>query len=177
MLSGVVDGLVGDGWRTAVVARSEAALHALAGRTARPAEVLALPSDYSDPERFRVALKRARCEVGPFRLALLWVHSPSRDIALPIVAEALADDAVVVDVRSSAAADPTRVQPPPPPVLAAAPRDYRPVVLGFTDGPAGPRWLSHQEISDGVLAVARALAPPAAQGWTVGRVRPWHDRP
>jgi hypothetical protein len=156
------------------------ALRALVGRTARPAEVLALPSDYSDPERFRAALRRARHEVRPFRLAVLWVHSPSRDVALPIVAEALADDAVVVDVRSSAAADPTREQPPPPSVLAAAPRDYRPVVRGFIDGPAGPRWLTHQEISDGVLAAARALAPPAAhddRGWSVGRVRPWHDRP
>lgn len=180
MLSGVVGGLVADGWRTAVVARSGAALRALAGRGARPGEVLTLPADYSDPERFSAALQRVRHEVGPFRLAVLWVHSPSREVALPVVAEALADDAVVVDVRSSAAADPTRDQPSPPSVLAAAPRDYRPVVLGFADGPAGPRWLTHQEISDGVLAATRAPAPPAAPdewGWTVGRVRPWHDRP
>jgi NAD(P)-dependent dehydrogenase (short-subunit alcohol dehydrogenase family) len=155
MLSGVVGGLVADGWRTAVVARSKAALRALVGRTARPAEVLALPSDYSDPERFRAALSRARHEVGPFRLAVLWVHSPSRDVALPIVAEALADDAVVVDVRSSAAADPTREQPPPPSVLAAAPRGQAPDVGGDVLTRHRPRY--SQVIADQVVAVVHLV--------------------
>ncbi|MER6628587.1 hypothetical protein ABT301_10135 [Streptomyces sp. NPDC000987] len=180
MLAGVVRGLVADGRRTAVVARSEEALNAPADGAGPAGEVLPLSADYSDAGRFRAALRRARREAGLFRLAALWVHTPGRETALPVVAEVLAEDAVVVDVRGSAAADPTRERVPPPSVLDRAPRDYRPVVLGFTDGPAGPRRLTHQEISDGVLAVARAGTRPAREDfrhWTIGRVRPWHDRP
>ncbi|MFJ4922210.1 hypothetical protein [Streptomyces sp. NPDC088725] len=180
MLAGVVHGLVADGWRTTVVARGERSLGTLADRTTGRDRVMTLPADYSDPGGFRSALEQAVGEVGRFQLAVLWVHTPSRDDALPVVAGALTEDAVVVDVRGSVVADPTRNKPLPPSALAASPRDYRPVVLGFTDGPAGPRWLTHHEISDGVLSAARAPAASAApdeHGWVVGRVRPWHDRP
>ncbi|MFF8695125.1 hypothetical protein ACF08W_23280 [Streptomyces sp. NPDC015144] len=181
MLSGTVRGLVADGLRTAVAARGEAALRALVRSTAHPARTLALATDYTDTRGFRSALERARDELGPFRTVVLWIRTPSRDTALPVVADVLAAGAVVVDVRGSAAAAPGRARPLPPPDLAGC--DHRPVVLGFADGPDGTRWLTHQEIADGVLAAARAPAPAAtsatddAPARVIGRVRPWHDRP
>ncbi len=87
-----------------------------------------------------------------------------------------AEDALVVDVLGSAALGPSHAGTTGPRSLPVpAGRTYRRVVLGFADGPQGTRWLTHREISDGVLA---AVDPRQQDAVTVvGRVTPWSQRP
>ncbi|MEU1476216.1 hypothetical protein [Streptomyces sp. NPDC005760] len=165
MLSGTVQALADQGCTTAVLARRP-------GPPARTGPVVAVPVDYTDPAALKDALFKAVRDTGRFRLAVLWVHTPAQASAYGVIAQALTDDALVVEVLGSAAAAPSA-----PPATAPAPfhgHRYRRVVLGFADGDDGTtRWLSHREISEGVTAALRT--PEDLR--IIGRVRPWTDRP
>ncbi|RAJ60012.1 hypothetical protein K378_04709 [Streptomyces sp. Amel2xB2] len=175
MLAGVVRGLVRAGRRTAVVARSEARIRSVAAGTDDPAKVLAVPADYTRPETLETALGQALTAGERFTAAVLWVHGSHRPVVHGLLADRLAPGALLVDVLGSAVLDPSRgaLRRPAYAVPGAA---YRAAVLGFADGADGMRWLTHAEISDGVLAALEegSEAPPAR---VVGRVEPWADRP
>jgi len=165
MLSGTVRALADDGCTTAVLAR-----RAASALWAGP--VVPMPVDYTDPAALTDALRRTVRDTGRFRLAVLWVHTPSQAAAYGVIAETLTDDALVVEVLGSAAAAPSA-----PPATAPAPfrgHRYRRVVLGFADGGDGTtRWLSHREISKGVTTAVRT----PGDFRIIGRIRPWSDRP
>jgi molybdopterin-guanine dinucleotide biosynthesis protein A len=95
------------------------------------------PIDYRDPAGLREALARSIQARGPLELAVCWIHTDAPG-APRVVADALAPGARLVQVFG------TRVWP-----LADVPLHvaYRRVLLGSADG----RWLSHEEISSGVL--------------------------
>jgi hypothetical protein len=176
MLAGVVRGLVRAGCRTAVVARNASRITGVVAGTRDPERVLAVPADYTRPDSLKVALDAALMSGERFATAVLWVHRPHRPVVREVVSGLLAADALLVDVLGSAALDPSRERPPAPPSLPESGVTYRQVVLGFTEGQGGSRWLTHQEISDGVLAaVADGDRGPATR--VVGRVEPWADRP
>jgi hypothetical protein len=176
MLAGVVRGLVRAGCRTAVVARNASRITGVAAGTRDPERVLAVPADYTRPDSLKAALDAALMSGERFATAVLWVHRPHRPVVREVVSGLLAADALLVDVLGSAALDPSRERPPAPPSLPESGVTYRQVVLGFTEGQGGSRWLTHQEISDGVLAaVADGDRGPATR--VVGRVEPWADRP
>jgi hypothetical protein len=176
MLAGVVRGLVRAGCRTAVVARNASRITGVVAGTRDPERVLAVPADYTRPDSLKAALDAALMSGERFATAVLWVHRPHRPVVREVVSGLLAADALLVDVLGSAALDPSRERPPAPPSLPESGVTYRQVVLGFTEGQGGSRWLTHQEISDGVLAaVADGDRGPATR--VVGRVEPWADRP
>ena len=101
--------------------------------------------DYRDAEHLGAELARAVAERGPIELAVCWIHTDAPD-APRIVAEALAPGARLVQVFG------TRVWP-----LADVPLHvaYRQVLLGSVGG----RWLTHEEISAGVLEAVAADRP------------------
>ncbi|MFX4294709.1 hypothetical protein [Streptomyces bohaiensis] len=175
MLAGVVRGLVSAGRRTAVVARSEARIRSLAAGTDEPAKVLAVPADYTRPETLDTALSHVLTMSERFTAAVLWVHGSHRPVVHGLLADRLLPGALLVDVLGSAALAPSGsvLRRPPSAVRGAV---YRAVVLGFTDSVYGTRWLTHEEISDGVLA-ALEEGPEAPLTRVIGRVQPWADRP
>lgn len=175
MLAGVVRGLVRAGRRTAVVARSEARIRSLTARTDDPAKVLEIPADYTRPDTLQTALSQVPTIDERFTAAVLWVHGPHRPVVHRLLADRLAPGALLVDVLGSAALDPSSTAPCRP-AYAVPDVVYRAVVLGFTDGVYGTRWLTHEEISDGVLAaVQEGAEAPLVR--VIGRLEPWADRP
>ncbi|HEY4454670.1 MAG TPA: hypothetical protein VGN81_10210 [Pseudonocardiaceae bacterium] len=156
MLSGVVAELVRDGWDVVVPSRRYAPIPADLPHSDRQA--LWVEADWSEPEPFA---ERARKALGgPAELLVAWVHDAYRVDVLAAVRPLLAPNAVVVEVRGAAAAQPTSGEPEP----SLPAHETQLVVLGFVRDGEGTRWLTHREISDGVLdAVRRALAdrPPA----------------
>ena len=89
-------------------------------------------------------------ERGPFELAVCWIHTDA-PAAPTIVARALAPGARLVQVFG------TRVWPLDDVPLHVA---YRQVLLGAQDG----RWLTHEEISAGVVAAVDADLPLTVVG-------------
>ena len=101
--------------------------------------------DYRDAATLREALAHATEWRGPLELAVCWVHTDGPEVPA-LVAEALAPGARLVQVFG------TRHWP-----LADVPLHvaYRQVLLGSVGG----RWLTHEEISAGVLEAIDADRP------------------
>jgi len=113
-------------------------------------DVAVEPVDYRESELLRNALARASTARGPIELAVCWIHTDAPE-APRVVADALAPGARLVQVFG------TRVWPLADPPLQIA---YRQVLLGERDG----RWLTHEEISSGVLKAMVADRPVAVVG-------------
>jgi NAD(P)-dependent dehydrogenase (short-subunit alcohol dehydrogenase family) len=156
MLSGVVAELVRDGWHVVIPSRRYAPIPADFPHSERQA--LWVEADWAAPESFA---ERARKALGgPADLLVAWVHDAYRVDVLNAITPLLSTSAVVVEVRGAAAAQPDSGRPEP----SLPEHETQLVVLGFVRDGEGTRWLTHGEISDGVLdAVRRALAdrPPA----------------
>ena len=141
MLAGATRALAERGYLVTCVAR-------------RPAElghgITVEPTDYRDPIRLRDVVVRATRARGPIELAVCWIHTDAPD-APRMVADALAPGARLIQVFG------TRVWP-----LADVPLHiaYRQVLLGSREG----RWLTHEEISAGVLGAVDADRPHQVVG-------------
>jgi molybdopterin-guanine dinucleotide biosynthesis protein A len=135
MLAGLSRSLAARGHRVTVAARRPIDLGA-------GVEQLALDYRSTGLER---ELARAVAERGPVELAVAWIHTDA-PAAPATVAGAVAPGGRLVQVFG------TRVWPLQPVPIHLA---YRQVLLGS----AGGRWLTHEEISDGVLAAIDADRP------------------
>lgn len=159
MLSGVVAELVEDGWHVVVPSRRYAPIPLdLPESTSDERRALWVEADWAAPESFAQRAKKALG--GKAELLVAWVHDAYREDVLAAITPLLTTDAAVVEVRGAAAAAPTGGEVEPS-LLA---HETQLVVLGFVRDGEGTRWLTHREISDGVVdAVHRALAerPPA----------------
>lgn len=176
MLAGVVRGLVREGRPVAVVARKRVGITALAASCADPELVVPVPCDYADPVGLRSSLAKVSGDRGPFTLVVCWIHSPHHDAVHEAIAPYVSERARVLDVLGSGAADPARAAADGvirPSHYRSSRLRYQRAILGFTDGPSGIRWLSHEEIGSGVLAATHGTRETTV----VGRVRPWSDRP
>jgi len=117
------------------------------------ARISSVAVDYRDDAALVWELERAREARGPIELAVCWIHTDAPE-APRIVAEAVQPGARLVQVFG------TRRWPLAEPPLQIA---YRQVLLGSVGG----RWLTHEEISDGVLAAVLADRPR----YVVGELR------
>lgn len=157
------------------VARTERSLRALDETIAASGcihHTLAL--DWSSPDVFLTALAGHLDQVGAPSLVVAWLHQDRLGPEIARCVGAAGGPLEFVQVRGSAAANPAtegeRVADSdliPPNVT------YRQVILGFRMEDAGSRWLTHREISDGVLAAIDGPQPTQV----VGTVTPWDRRP
>mgnify|MGYP006288237199 CR=1 FL=1 len=131
--------------------------------------------DYHRSEALLDHLGRASASQGAFDLALTWVHG-SADTTLGRIAEWLATQAEsprLVDVQGSAAGRPGGASPRHRRLSEIDGVVYQRVILGFVIEDGRSRWLTHDEISAGVLdAVASGV-----EACVVGVVEPWDSRP
>jgi hypothetical protein len=162
MLSGLCEALAGDGGRLSLLSRR-----------ASSTSVDGYDCDYYDPASFSAALDAAVARAGPIDLAVAWFHS------LKIAAPRLLSERVrgrMFQVLGSAAADPSHPERLDTAAKAAQGSPdcaLRQVVLGFQVEAGRSRWLTHEEISRGVLDAIRADLPLAI----IGQVEPWSARP
>lgn len=177
MLRDVTLTLANEGHTVSVVARNRQRLQFLA-ETARqlPGQINSLSLDYRYSAELHAAVGDAIAQNGPIRLAVCWIHSTAPD-ALRIIAELVADSPAqcrLFHIRGSAAANPANDASRLPEWLDLFPNiQYRQVILGFVVEGGTSRWLTHREISDGVLAAVRQDAP----FFVVDTVEPWSMRP
>lgn len=107
----------------------------------------------------------------PVTHVVVWVHSPYRTAVMGELEHTVASDAIVVQVWGSAGEDPRNVLATERVTLPG--RRMRHVILGYAIEAKVSRWLTHTEISDGVL---RALDRPEALQ-IIGQIDPWDHRP
>ncbi|MBX3385172.1 MAG: hypothetical protein KF768_01230 [Phycisphaeraceae bacterium] len=176
MLRGVCVHLAGLCESTVVLARSRAGLEQTAQLAApHTHRIRSIAADYSDAPTFTALLRNHVDAHGRFDLAVCWIHAHSARPALQSVLEVMAERSRVVHVVGSASRDSSE------PALAPEHREslissqiaYQRVLLGFVIEPAGSRWLTHDEISHGVISAIEG--PP--EDSTIGTLSPWDERP
>jgi hypothetical protein len=143
---------------------------ALAGT---PCERRLISLDWNQPEEFLASLKRHVEASGTPRLAVAWLHDPQLGTA---VANAITGQGLPCDffqVFGIDAADPARPPAVEPEGGMNTSVHYHQIILGFEKTADGSRWLTHEEISAGVL---EGIAQRASLH-TVGQVAPWEERP
>lgn len=128
-----------------------------------------LALDYRDTQTLREAVRGAVAAHGPVSLVVAWIHSTAPDALAAVMAE-LQEPFRLIHVRGSAAADPSK--------LTAAPGvpahcRYQQVILGFVIEGNRSRWLTHGEISQGVIEAMES----EVDVHVAGTVRPWEMRP
>ncbi len=167
MLRPAVHDLLAEGARVLVVARRP---ERAATGTSLDDKLRPIVADWTDPSLWQETVRTA---LGGRRLheALLWAHTPYDQEIHRSLDGMITPTATVVQLWGSADANPRSSRAWPEEYQP--PRDYRRVVLGFADSPAGTRWLTDREISEGAI---NALREPTAEQ-VVGRVEPWTDRP
>lgn len=160
MLSGLCEALAGDGGRLSLLSRQASGPDGIA-------------CDYHDAASFAAALKAAVARSGPIDQAVAWFHT------LKIEAPRLLAEQVqgrLFQVLGSAAADPAhpwRLETARKVAEGLPGCDLRQVVLGFKVEPEGSRWLTHDEISGGVLEAMRADRSLTI----IGQTQPWSAKP
>ena len=156
------------------VARTHASLNILASLLSDRTSDSYHSADWDQPEQFVSRLQRLTHEIGYPTFVLAWLH----DINLgPRIAMAVSRPDRPCDffqVLGSSGCSPQgpatdmRSQ-----VGAAANLRYFQVVLGFMHDAGATRWLTNDEISDGVLEAIRKRKTQHV----VGTVEPWDQRP
>ena len=171
MLAGCAETLIADGWHVVLPSRRHAPIAAVDsdGNGNGHRKAVWVQASWAEPAA--LTERAARALGGPADLLVAWVHRTERMEVLRAVAPLLAPRAPVVEVHGSGSANP--VGGCPDPVLADHPTQQ--VVLGFVRHAGRTRWLTHQEISAGVLdGVRRALAGKPSAVHQVGEFRPVH---
>ncbi|MDT8757198.1 hypothetical protein MZO42_00670 [Sphingomonas psychrotolerans] len=128
------------------------------------ASVSELPIDYRNSAALVAAVSSSQERFGPIDFALCWVHSTAPE-AIQSLTGVLKAPAELLQVVGSSGKMPTHLDEQ----LDALRETYRPieirfVLLGFIKVGSRTRWLSHSEISDGVLAAAYAKEPVSIVG-------------
>lgn len=166
MLAGVTRWLAEQGHIVSVVSRRAKTF----GHVSYRKLLNAIAVDYRDAEPLRHRIAEAIAAYGPIELAVFWIHSDAQE-AFGITADEISNHAEIpwrlFHVRGSAA----HLHPELPQVPTNC--LYRQVVLGFVAEETGSRWLTHDEISGGVIDAIRSDREQSV----VGTLEPWERRP
>jgi hypothetical protein len=149
MLARALDFVAEQSEHTVVVARH--ASRALANRP-RP-RASALDVDWRQTQACLTAIDHAR-GAAAIDLALLWIHETGAELLQALLDRVRTTDCLVIHVLSSAAPDPTAFRDALDRTSARC--RYRAVRLGaMRTLTGGSRWLTNDEISDGVIEAIR----------------------
>jgi hypothetical protein len=135
-----------------------------------------LAQDYHDIAALQTGMRAAIRDLGAVDLLIAWIHDEKGPVpgALIDVATESGGRVHMVHVMGSAAAGPTGALADLAERFAGVPLlRYQQVVLGFQRDAGGSRWLSHHEISGGVMNAIEDGPSP----YIVGQVEPWAPRP
>jgi NADPH:quinone reductase-like Zn-dependent oxidoreductase len=164
MLAGFARALMARADQVSILARNEKRIRAVSNA------VEPMVCDYNDG----VALAEALSLIDAPDLVVAWIHGRAPH-ARRAFAECLIAEGRFVQVLGSAHADPAHPERVAEMAKAAEalPIDYQAVVLGFVVEKGSSRWLSNDEISQGVLAAIDSERPVSI----VGTVEPWSAKP
>jgi hypothetical protein len=162
MLAGAAGALAARSPRCSLIARDAQKMREIA-----PA-ALHLTARWGDATEFARALAHAQRTHGPVDLTVAWIHSGHED-AWASLLDALPAGATLLEVVGSASLDPSRGDLSHRDAARAAGLTHIRAALGYAlRGDGRARWLTHDEISRGVLDVLAS-----GRDGVVGRAAPW----
>ena len=166
------------GYNVSVLARNPKRLSAMKEAAAGfSGKIETFSLDYRDGEALRKSLQDAVKQFGPIELVVAWIHGiapQAPQIVGKYVSTRQNQTCRFFHVLGSASSDPSRSDNQRRAQFEGLDHLlYREVVLGFVKAKEYSRWLTHEEISAGVLEAIDQDQPR----WIVGTVQPWSARP
>ncbi|AGT31286.1 short-chain dehydrogenase [Geobacillus subterraneus] len=157
MLADVSLWLVREGYDVSVIARRYGRMKQLIDRAGQMASINPLLVDYRDQEALCSLISRAVQKNGTFALIIAWVHTDGNQALSTVIKKNSGHPGPwrLFHVLGSRA-DPAEAKSELCLPVACL---YRQVQLGFVVEEYGSRWLTHQEISGGVIDAIRRDAP------------------
>ncbi|EEK51094.1 short-chain dehydrogenase [Bacillus cereus ATCC 10876] len=145
MLKKVSMWLCEKGFYVSIIGRDEVKLENVKRMSSAPENITCLSLDYHNDEDVKLAIKSTIKKNGPITLVVAWVHTSAK--------HALSNICKELDLSS---------------------KTYSLFhILGFILEDTYGRWLTHEEIADGII---KGIESKRAE-WIVGRVEPWELRP
>ncbi|RTR36307.1 SDR family NAD(P)-dependent oxidoreductase [Robertmurraya yapensis] len=177
MLKGVVEFFIVQGMAVSVVGRTLSKMQNLAQEFKNlPGTMNPIAIDYTNTDDFIRAISHAITQYGPITTSVNWIHStaPHAPQALLELQNTSSPDSTFLRLLGSAYGNPEKKSNDQDFMKKAYPNiHYREVILGFVLEVASSRWLTHQEICQGVI---ETIEDPVAQK-IIGTVSPWSKRP
>ncbi|MGN8646749.1 short-chain dehydrogenase [Gracilibacillus sp. HCP3S3_G5_1] len=170
MLAGATKWLIENAEHTSVVGRNKQRLERLRPKHAN-SNLQLITLDYKDSEALREFLRRTIQAYGPIDLVVSWIHSVAPD-AIPIILGELQHQKSpwrLVHIKGSSR-DLSAISKE-----ITVPKNclYCEVQLGFKIEGSTSRWLTHKEISNGVISAIYHNKRKAV----IGTLHPWSKRP
>ena len=171
MLADVSLWLVKEGYHVSVVARSRERMEQLIRRAPDIHQITPLYVDYREGKKLREKIRQTVKENGEIDRAVLWIHSVAKD-AFPIIVDEVSKAGKRWELfhilGSSANLEEIREKIPPDDRYS-----YHQIQLGFVQEPSHSRWLTNQEIAQGVIQALQEKKPVKI----IGVLTPWEKRP
>jgi len=129
--------------------------------------------DYTDNAALIREIHAAHSQHGPIGMVVAWIHGTAPK-ALPTIKEQISrlqsDPWTLVHIKGSSSrlSDITKPDPDAPENC-----QVKEVRLGFVYDGTSSRWLTHEEISDGIIEAIKGNQPITV----VGTLEPWDKRP
>jgi len=173
MLANACLWLADNGYRVSVVGRDRSRLDRLAQQNDN---IIPISADYNEDERFRKAIRQSIAAHGPYELVVAWIHSNDITV-IEMISEQLnsAKDFAwrihhLLGSRENAEEKLQEIAP-------LGNGQYCQIQLGFVLENGKSRWMTHDEISNGVIQAIRegasrhligTLEPASMNPWIAG---------
>jgi hypothetical protein len=167
MLSDVTLWLHKKGYIVSVIGRRNETYQRLIRKAEKPKLIHSLVLDYHHTDLLKEKLTERIKKDGPFQLVVCWVHSTGKEVIPTILALQKDQKYDFFHVKSSTSYI-SRVKPDVPENV-----DYHEIYLGFKLVGNHSRWLTHDEISEGVKDAIHHRRKETI----VGQLEPWDKRP
>ncbi|WP_026690252.1 SDR family NAD(P)-dependent oxidoreductase [Alteribacter aurantiacus] len=159
-------------FHVSVIGRRKERLLELENHLSFPTKYTPLPVDYIDEQNFRKALNEAQQQNGPVDMLVAWVHGKDPQ-AIQTLVEVIGRDRTdawtfVHVLGSSSNLESLKEWVNVPSICM-----YRQVKLGFVIEGDTSRWLTHHEISRGVIEAIEGTE----REYVIGYTDPWERRP
>ncbi|MGG0655278.1 SDR family NAD(P)-dependent oxidoreductase [Rummeliibacillus pycnus] len=170
MLSGVSLWLNEQGYKVSIIARNKEKMQLLINQALEPTKIIPNYVDYTDTHILANCLDTLIQKHGPVDMVVAWIHSKAKS-TLPTLIKHLKSDKEwsFYHVLGSSREIPTVEE-----IGAPTSCNYATIQLGFIRENNRSRWLTNDEISNGVK---RVMQHSNSGNWTVGRLEPQQSRP
>ncbi|HAY33321.1 MAG TPA: hypothetical protein PK536_00315 [Ignavibacteria bacterium] len=176
MLSGAVIKFLSKYETVSVIARHQSSFKKISAASDFPHRLNPIILDYSDTDLLTEKINSAIISKGQIKTAVCWIHSFAEN-SNNIIGEILNTKEICSDyfhILGSAYYDPENISRD---IEAAFSKfryvNYKKIILGFKIENGNSRWLTDEEISDGVVEAVDA----GLDEYRIGITQPWESKP
>ncbi|SDY75180.1 short-chain dehydrogenase [Bacillus sp. 166amftsu] len=169
MLKKVSVWLCNQGFYVSVIGRDRDRLEGVKHACNAPGNVTCISLDYHDSDILKQSIKGAIKQNGPITLVIAWIHTTAKK-ALQVICEEIelhSKSYGLFHILGSSASQLERQK------IGSSSCDYHRILLGFILQGEHSRWLSHEEIAEGVIAGIQSKQSDCI----IGTLEPWELRP